>query len=74
MEAGVPIVPIVTAGAGESLMVLSDGQRLARALRLDKTLRLKALPVTVSLPWGLNVGGVGLLPYVHATQVGPNCR
>ncbi len=64
MDAGVPIVPIVTAGAGESLMVLSDGQRLARALRLDKTLRLKALPVTVSLPWGLNVGGVGLLPYL----------
>lgn len=64
IEAGVPIVPIVTAGAGESLMVLSDGQRLARALRLDKTLRLKALPVSVSLPWGLNVGGVGLLPYL----------
>jgi 1-acyl-sn-glycerol-3-phosphate acyltransferase len=64
MEVGVPIVPIVTAGAGESLMVLSDGQRLARALRLDKTLRLNALPVSVSLPWGLNVGGVGLLPYL----------
>jgi 1-acyl-sn-glycerol-3-phosphate acyltransferase len=64
MEAGVPIVPIVTAGAGESLLVLSDGQRLARALRLDTSLRLKALPVSVSLPWGLNVGGVGLLPYL----------
>ncbi|UUZ61901.1 hypothetical protein [Nocardioides sp. B-3] len=64
MDAGVSIVPIVTAGAGESLMVLSDGQRLARALRLDKTLRLKALPVSVSLPRGLNVGGVGLLPYL----------
>ena len=64
IEAGVPIVPIVTAGAGESLMVLSDGQRLARALKLDKALRLKALPVSVSLPWGLNVGGVGLLPYL----------
>ncbi|WP_183097355.1 lysophospholipid acyltransferase family protein [Nocardioides pelophilus] len=64
IDAGVPIVPIVTAGAGESLMVLSDGQRLARALRLDKTLRVKALPVSVSLPWGLNVGGVGLLPYL----------
>lgn len=64
IDAGVPIVPIVTAGAGASLMVFSDGQRLARALRIDKTLRLKALPVTVSLPWGLNVGGVGLLPYL----------
>jgi 1-acyl-sn-glycerol-3-phosphate acyltransferase len=63
-EAGVPIVPIVTAGAGESLLVLSDGARLARALRLDTTLRMKRLPVSVSLPWGLNVGGVGLLPYL----------
>lgn len=60
----VPIVPVVTAGAGESLLVLSDGQRLARALRLDRALRMKALPVSVSLPWGLNVGVVGLLPYL----------
>ena len=59
-----PIVPIVTIGAGESLFVISDGQRLARALRLDKRLRTKALPVSVSLPWGLNVGAVGLLPYI----------
>jgi 1-acyl-sn-glycerol-3-phosphate acyltransferase len=64
MEHDVPIVPIVTAGAGESLLVLSSGQRLARALKLDKTLRLKALPVSVSLPWGLSVGAVGLLPYL----------
>jgi len=64
METGQPIVPIVTIGAGESLFVVSDGQRLARALRLDKTLRTKALPVSVSLPWGLNVGAVGLLPYL----------
>ena len=64
MDAGVPVVPIVTAGAGESLLVLSSGQRLARALRLDKTLRVKALPVSVSLPWGVNVGAVGMLPYL----------
>lgn len=61
---GVPIVPIVTAGAGESLFVISSGERLARATRLDKLLRLKAAPVSVSLPWGLNIGAVGLLPYL----------
>ena len=60
----VPIVPIVTAGAGESLVVLSDGQAAARALRLPKLLRVKALPVSVSIPWGLNFGVVGLLPYL----------
>jgi 1-acyl-sn-glycerol-3-phosphate acyltransferase len=64
MEHDVAIVPIVTAGAGDSLLVLSSGQRLARALKLDKTLRLKALPVSVSLPWGLSIGAVGLLPYL----------
>jgi 1-acyl-sn-glycerol-3-phosphate acyltransferase len=64
IENKVPIVPIVTAGVGESLLVFSRGQRLARALRLDKLLRLKAAPVSVSLPWGFNVGAVGMLPYL----------
>jgi 1-acyl-sn-glycerol-3-phosphate acyltransferase len=63
MDAGVPIVPIVTAGAGESLLVLSDGRRLAEAIGADRLLRTKALPVSVSIPWGLNVGLVGLAPY-----------
>ena len=82
LDEGVPIVPIVTAGAGESLLVLSDGERLARALRLDKLLRVKALPTSLSLPWGLNTGAVGMLPYLPlptklhtrvlpATVVGP---
>jgi 1-acyl-sn-glycerol-3-phosphate acyltransferase len=63
MDAGVPIVPIVTAGAGESLLVLSDGRRIAEAVGADRLLRTKALPVSVSIPWGLNVGLVGLAPY-----------
>lgn len=78
LTAGVPIVPIVTAGAGDSLYVLSDGESLARILRLDRLLRLKRLPVTLSVPWGLNVGLVGLLPYVPLparlrTRVLPAC-
>lgn len=64
IDNGVPIVPIVTAGAGESLFVISSGERLARATRLDKLLRLKSAPISVSLPWGLNIGAVGLLPYL----------
>jgi 1-acyl-sn-glycerol-3-phosphate acyltransferase len=79
LETGVPIVPIVTAGAGESLLVLSDGQRLAKALGADRHLRSKALPVSVSIPWGLNVGLVGLAPYVPlptklVTRVLPGMR
>lgn len=64
IDEGVPIVPIVTAGAGESLFVLSSGERLARAIRLDKLLRVKSAPVSVSLPWGLSIGAVGMLPYL----------
>lgn len=64
MEQQVPIIPIVTSGAGESLLVLSDGQGLAKKLKLDKLLRLKALPVSLSFPWGLSVGAVGQLPYL----------
>lgn len=79
MEHDVPIVPVVTAGAGESLLVLSDGAGLARALDLPRLLRLKTLPVSVSLPWGLNVGVVGLAPYLPlptklATAVLPPMR
>ncbi len=65
-DEGIPIVPMVFVGAGESALVLHDGAELARALRLDRSpLRTKALPVSVTLPWGLTVGAVGpLLPYL----------
>ena len=64
VDAGVPVVPIVTAGAGKTLFVLTSGRPLARWLRLDKRLRYNVLPVTISIPWGLSVGLVGLLPYL----------
>lgn len=64
MERGVPIVPVVTAGAGESLLVLSDGQGLAARLGMPKWLRVKALPVSLTFPWGLNVGVAGMAPYL----------
>lgn len=63
LKAGVPIVPVVVSGAGETLFVLSDGRRLARFLRLPERLRVKTLPVSVSLPYGLSIGVAGMLPY-----------
>ncbi|OBA93241.1 hypothetical protein A5662_20190 [Mycobacteriaceae bacterium 1482268.1] len=50
---GVKIVPVVATGGHDTLFVLNDGRRTARALRLDKMLRVKSLPLTVSVPWGL---------------------
>ena len=64
LEAGVPIVPIVVSGAGETLLVLSDGQRLAERLNLPALTRMKTLPISISLPYGLSVGVAGMLPYL----------
>ena len=56
LDAEVPIVPVVSIGGQETALFLSHGGRLARALRVDRTLRLKVIPISLALPWGLNVG------------------
>jgi 1-acyl-sn-glycerol-3-phosphate acyltransferase len=56
LDAGVPIVPVVSIGGQETALFLSRGARLAKALRLDEIARLKVLPISLALPWGLNVG------------------
>jgi 1-acyl-sn-glycerol-3-phosphate acyltransferase len=64
LDAGVPIVPVVSIGGQETAIFLTHGQRLSKLLRLDKLLRLKSLPVNLSLPWILNVGDfLGHLPF-----------
>jgi 1-acyl-sn-glycerol-3-phosphate acyltransferase len=62
-DAGVPIVPVVSHGAHRALVVLSDGAKLARLLRLKERARLEVFPLTLSLPWGLFLGPLpGYLP------------
>ena len=56
LEEDVPIVPLVAVGGQETAVFLSRGERVARALQLDKLFRLKVLPISLSIPWGLNVG------------------
>jgi 1-acyl-sn-glycerol-3-phosphate acyltransferase len=56
LDAGVPIVPVVSIGGQETALFLSHGGRLARALRVDRALRLKVIPISLALPWGVNVG------------------
>jgi 1-acyl-sn-glycerol-3-phosphate acyltransferase len=56
LQAGVPVVPVAHAGAHETLIVLSDGRKLARALRLPSIVRASIWPVHLSLPWGLAIG------------------
>ncbi len=63
LEADVPIVPIVAVGGQETALFLSHGQRLSHALRLDRLFRLKVLPISLTLPWIVNVGDfLGHLP------------
>jgi 1-acyl-sn-glycerol-3-phosphate acyltransferase len=63
LEREVPIVPVVSIGGQETALFLTRGGGLARALRLDRLFRLKVLPLSLALPWGLNVGDMaGHLP------------
>ena len=55
-DTGAPIVPVVSVGGQDTYLPLTDGRRVASLLRLDKLARLKVLPVSLALPWGLNVG------------------
>jgi 1-acyl-sn-glycerol-3-phosphate acyltransferase len=58
---GVPIVPIVSVGAHESLFLLSDGTALAERLELPRRFRSNVAPIGLALPWGIVFG----IPYPH---------
>ena len=63
LKANVPIVPVVTIGGQETALFLSRGAWLAKLTGADRYLRLKVLPISLALPWGLNVGDLlGHLP------------
>ncbi|OBF92835.1 hypothetical protein A5791_13245 [Mycobacterium sp. 852002-51163_SCH5372311] len=50
----VKIVPVVATGGHDTLVILNDGRRTAKLLRLDKLARVKSMPMTLSIPWGLS--------------------
>ncbi len=56
LREGVPIVPVVSAGAHESLYLFSDGRRIAKWLGLDRRFRSNVAPLGLALPFGLVVG------------------
>jgi len=63
LEQNVPLVPVVSIGGQETALFLSRGAGLARLLTLDRVFRLKVLPISLAVPWGLNVGDMlGHLP------------
>ena len=66
---GVPVVPVVSVGTHEQLVVLSAGQRIARRLGLKRRLRSEAFPITMALPWGITSGFFPYLPLPAQTSL-----
>jgi 1-acyl-sn-glycerol-3-phosphate acyltransferase len=56
LEHDVPIVPVVSIGGQETALFLGRGEGLAKFLQLDRLFRLKVLPISIAVPWGLNIG------------------
>lgn len=69
LRAGVPIVPVVSAGTHEQLIVLFRGDRLARLLHAHAWARTEVLPIVLSVPWGITSGFVPYLPLPAQTTV-----
>jgi len=61
-ERRVKIVPVVAVGGQETFFVLNDGRKMAKLLRLDKLFRVKSLPLSLSIPWGLLPGDLPHIP------------
>jgi 1-acyl-sn-glycerol-3-phosphate acyltransferase len=58
----VPIIPVVSVGAHETMLVLNEGRRTARILGLEKYFRIKVVPITLSFPFGITPAGLFAIP------------
>lgn len=65
----VPIVPVVSVGAHEVMMMITDGRKLARSLRMDKLFRIKSVPLSLGFPFGLGIAGVGAFPLPSKVRI-----
>lgn len=52
LRSGVPVVPMVSHGSHETMIVLTRGQGIATRLGFDR-LRIKIFPLVAGLPWGI---------------------
>ena len=69
LRTGVPIVPVVSVGTHEQLVILTRGDRLARLSGMHRLLRTDTLPLALSLPWGLSLAYLPYLPLPAQTTV-----
>ena len=72
IEAGVPIVPVVSIGGQETQLFLTRGKWLAQRLPLKRLTRVEELAVSIDFPFGLSIGALNLpFPAKIVTQVLP---
>jgi 1-acyl-sn-glycerol-3-phosphate acyltransferase len=62
LRTGVPIIPVVAAGAHATFYVIDDLRWLAKLIGANRWGRFKVWPLTLSIPWGLTLGP--LLPHI----------
>jgi 1-acyl-sn-glycerol-3-phosphate acyltransferase len=58
----VPVVPCVSIGGHETLVVLARGERVARWLQIDRLFRIKVMPLVAGPPFGIVPGGIPTWP------------
>jgi 1-acyl-sn-glycerol-3-phosphate acyltransferase len=70
IEAGVPIVPMVSVGGQEGQLYLNRGMWLAKKLGIQERMRTDILPISIGFPLGLTLIPLNLpLPTKVVTQV-----
>jgi 1-acyl-sn-glycerol-3-phosphate acyltransferase len=76
LEAGVPIIPVVTAGSHSSFVVLNEGRWTARVTGAERWFRLKVMPVTLAAPWGIQLVPGPYIPFPapYITEILPPIR
>ncbi len=58
----VPVVPAVSVGAHETLVVLARGEGLAKRLGLTRRFRVSVMPLVMGPPFGIVPGGIPTWP------------
>jgi 1-acyl-sn-glycerol-3-phosphate acyltransferase len=62
LRTGVAVVPAVSVGAHETVIVLARGERVAKRLGLDRRFRIKVMPLVFGPPFGVVPGGIPTWP------------
>lgn len=69
LKARVPILPVVGIGGGETLFVLSSGEKIAKKTGLTKLFKLHTWPIYWSFPFGWHIGHFHFLSLPLPSQI-----